>query len=302
MSKVYVFTEFGGPEHQELRERPVPRPGAGELVVEVRAAGVNPADWKIRAGHLGTDRTLPVGMGLEVAGVVAEVGEDAGEFAVGEAVIAGVPGGNGGFAEHTVVRAAEAVAKPEEISFTDAATIPVAGTTAYDLTHQVELAAGQTMLILGAGGGVGLVAAQIARVHGFRAIGVARESKRELVESTGAVFVPAGDGFADRVRELAPEGVDLVVDLVGGDVLRAAAPLATEPARVVSAADPGVVQLGGATRRRDPEALAKITGVVQYGLVDPHVTATYPLERAGEALAAVETGHAGGKVVVAVSA
>lgn len=302
MSKVYVFTEFGGPEHQELRERPVPRPGAGELLVEVKAAGVNPADWKIRAGHLGTDRTLPVGMGLEVAGVVAEVGEGAGEFAVGQAVIAGVPGGNGGFAEHTVVRAAEAVTKPEEISFTDAATIPVAGTTAYDLTHQVELAAGQTMLILGAGGGVGLVAAQIAKVHEVRAIGVASESKRALVESTGAIFVLAGDGFADRVRELAPEGVDLVVDLVGGDVLRAAAPLATEPARVVSAADPGVVQLGGATRRRDPEALAKITGVVQYGLVDPHVTATYPLERAGEALAAVETGHAGGKVVVAVSA
>lgn len=302
MSKVYVFTQFGGPEYQQLRERPVPRPGAGELLVEVKAAGVNPADWKIRAGHLGTDRTLPVGMGLEVAGVVAEVGEGAGEFAVGQAVIAGVPGGNGGFAEHTVVRAAEAVTKPEEISFTDAATIPVAGTTAYDLTHQVELAAGQTMLILGAGGGVGLVAAQIAKVHEVRAIGVASESKRALVESTGAIFVLAGDGFADRVRELAPEGADLVVDLVGGHVLRAAAPLATEPARVVSAADSGVVELGGATRRRDPEALAKITAVVQYGLVDPHVTATYPLARAGEALAAVETGHAGGKVVVAVSA
>ena len=226
MSKVYVFTRFGGPEYQELRERPVPRPGAGELLVEVRAAGVNPADWKIRAGAFGTKRTLPAGMGLEVAGVVAAVGDGAEGFAVGDAVIAGVAGGHGGFAEHTLVRAGAAVAKPAEVSFTDAATLPVAGTTAYDLTHHVELAAGQTVLVLGAGGGVGVMTAQLARSREARVIGVASEGKRELVESVGAVFVRSGEGFADRVRELAPDGVALVVDLVGGDVLRAAAPLA----------------------------------------------------------------------------
>ncbi|PYF95620.1 NADPH:quinone reductase [Georgenia satyanarayanai] len=298
MSKVYVFTQFGGPEHEELQERPVPQPGAGELLVEVKAAGVNPADWKIRAGHLGTDRQLPTAMGLEVAGVVTAVGDGVTQFGVGDPVLAGVPAGNGGFAEHTLVRAAEAVAKPEEVSFTDAATLPVAGTTAYDLTHQVELEPGQTMLILGAGGGVGLMAAQIANVHQFRTIGVAGEAKRELVESTGATFVASGDGFADRVRELAPEGVDLVIDLVGGGVLRQAASLATEPGRVVSAADPAVVDLGGAVRERNPEALGKITGVVEYGLVNPNVTATYELQQAGQALAAVEAGHAAGKTVI----
>jgi len=298
MSKVYVFTQFGGPEHEELQERPVPQPGAGELLVEVKAAGVNPADWKIRAGRLGTDRQLPAAMGLEVAGVVTAVGDGVTRFAVGDPVLAGVPVGSGGFAEHALVRADEAVAKPEEVSFTDAATLPVAGTTAYDLTHQVELEPGKTMLILGAGGGVGLMAAQIARVHQFRTIGVAGEAKRDLVESTGATFVPSGDSFADRVRELAPEGVDLVIDLVGGDVLRQAASLATEPGRVVSAADPAVVDLGGAVRERNPEALGKITGVVQYGLVDPHVSATYPLQQTREALAAVESGHATGKTVI----
>ncbi len=298
MSKVYVFTQYGGPEHEELQERPVPQPGAGELLVEVRAAGVNPADWKIRTGQLGTNGQLPAAMGLEVAGVVTAVGDGVTEFAVGDPVLAGVPAGNGGFAEHTLVRAADAVAKPEDVSFTDAATLPVAGATAYDLTHQVELEPGQTMLILGAGGGVGLMAAQIAHVHQFRTIGVAGEAKRELVESTGATFVPSGDGFTDRVRELAPEGVDLVIDLVGGDVLRQAAPLAPAPGRVVSAADPAVVDLGGAVRERNPEALGKITGVVEYGLVDPHVTATYPLQQAGQALAAVESGHAAGKIVI----
>ncbi len=300
MSKIYVFTQFGGPEYQELRERPVPRPGPGELLVEVRAAGVNPADWKIRAGAFGTRRTLPVGMGLEVAGVVAAVGDGGGGFAAGDAVIAGVAGGNGGFAEHTLVKAAGAVAKPPEVSFTDAATLPVAGTTAYDLIQHVELVAGQTVVVLGAGGGVGLMVAQLATAREAHVIGVASEAKRELVESAGAIFVRSGDGFPDRVRELAPVGVHLVVDLVGGDVLRAAAPLATDPARVVSAADPGVGELGGAGRRRNPEALAKVTEAVRRGLVAPYVTATYPLERAGEALAAVETGHAAGKIVVVV--
>src|SRR5690625_3935320 len=298
MSKVYVFTQYGGPEHEELQERPVPQPGAGELLVEVRAAGVNPADWKIRTGQLGTNGQLPAAMGLEVAGVVTAVGDGVPEFAVGAPALAGVPAGNGGFAEHTLLRAADAVAKPEDVSLTDVVFLPLAGATAYALTHQVELEPGQTMLILGAGGGVGLMAAQIAHVHQFRTIGVAGEAKRELVESTGATFVPSGDGFTDRVRELAPEGVDLAIALAGGDVLRQPAPPAPAPGRVVSAADPAVVDLGGAVRERNPEALGKITGVVEYGLVDPHVTATYPLQQAGQALAAVESGHAAGKIVI----
>lgn len=298
MSTVYVFTQFGGPEHQELQERPVPQPGAGEMLVEVRAAGLNPADIKIREGLMGTRRRLPVGMGLEVAGVVVGVGEGVSGFAVGDEVIAGVRGGNGGLAEHTLVRAAEAVAKPAEVSFADAATLPVAGTTAYDLTHQVELEAGQSLLILGAGGAVGMMAAQIGKVHEFRVIGVAREDKREAIEATGATFVASTGDVAGVVRELAPEGVDLIVDLIGGQLLQTVAPLATAPDRVLSAVDPAVVDLGGAQRHASTDALEKITGVVQYGLVDPRVTATFPLERAGEAVAAVETGHPSGKVVV----
>lgn len=298
MSTVYVFTQFGGPEHQELQERPVPRPGAGELLVEVRAAGLNPADIKIREGLMGTRRRLPVGMGLEVAGVVVGVGEGVSGFVVGDEVIAGVPGGNGGLAEHTLVRAAEAVAKPAEVSFADAATLPVAGTTAYDLTHQVELEAGQSLLILGAGGAVGMMAAQIGKVHDFRVIGVAREDKREAIEATGATFVASIGDVAGQVRELAPEGVDLIVDLVGGQLLQTVASLATAPDRVLSAVDPAVVDFGGAQRRASTDALEKITGVVQYGLVDPRVSATFPLDRAGEAVAMVETGHPSGKVVV----
>lgn len=301
MSKVFVFTQYGGPEFQRLVDRELPRPGSGELLVAVKAAGVNPFDCKLRQGRYGQNLTLPAGLGSEVSGVVQSVGEDVDGFAVGDAVIAPVAAGVGGVAEHVVVSASAAVAKPDSLSFVDAATIPIAGTTAYDITHTVELERGQTALVVGAGGGVGLIAAQIGKVHKFGVIGVASESKRELVESTGATFVESGPGFADRVRELAPDGVDLVLDLVGGDTLKAAAPLAKSPDRVISIVDQSVVGLGGAPRTRHPDALEKITGVFGYGLIDAHVTATYPLDRAAEAFARVEEGHAPGKTVVEVA-
>lgn len=299
MSKVFVFTTYGGAEGQQLTEREAPAPRASELAIEVRAAGVNPADWKRREGAFGTRGRLPAAMGLEAAGVVTAVGEGVEDFAIGDEVLGAPARGLGAFAEHTVLDASASVAKPEEISFVDAATIPVAGTTAYDLTHQVEIGAGQILLVLGAGGGVGLMALQIAKVHEFRAIGVASESKRALVEATGATFVPSGDGVADRVRALAPEGVDLLADLVGGQALRELAPLAKDPAVIVSAADAETAaELGGAGRERFEGVLGKITEVVQHGLVDPHVEATFPLARAAEALAAVESGHARGKIVI----
>lgn len=299
MSRVYVFHQYGGPEGEELIERPVPEPGSGEILVAVRAAGVNPVDWKIREGHLGRDANPPVPMGREVAGVVAAVGPGVEEYAVGDAVLGPVAPGEGGFADLALLRAEEAVAKPEDVDFVVAATIPVAGTTAYDLTHAIELETGQTMLVLGAGGGVGHLVAEIGRVHEFRVIGVASQGKRDLVESTGATFVAAGDGAPAAVRDLAPEGVDLIVDLVGGQALRDLAPLATAPDRIVSAADPQTAtELGGTGRAHDPESFTKITSVIGYDVITPRISEVYPLERAREALAAVETGHAAGKTVI----
>lgn len=299
MSRVYVFNQYGGAEGEELIERPIPEPGAGELLVEVRAAGVNPVDWKIREGHLGRDGQLPVPMGREVAGVVAAVGPGVEEFAVGHEVLGPVAPGQGGFADHALLRADQALAKPEEISFAVAATIPVAGTTAYDLTHEIQLETGQTLLVLGAGGGVGHLVAEIGRVHEFRVIGIASQNKRDLVESTGATFVAAGQEAPAAVRELTPQGVDLIVDLVGGQALREVAPLATTPDRIVSAADPQTAtELGGTGRSRDPEAFEKITSVIGYEVITPRISGEYPLDQARQALAVVETGHAVGKTVI----
>ena len=299
MSRIYVFNQFGGPEGEELTERPVPQPGAGEILVEVRAAGVNPADAKLREGAFGREGELPRALGFEVSGIVTAVGPDVEEYAVGDEVLGSVAPGEGGFADHALLRVGDAQPKPEDISFAVAATIPVAGTTAYDLTHDIELEAGQTLLILGAGGGVGHLVAGIGKVHQFRVIGIASESKRELVEASGASFVASGDGAAAAVREIAPEGADLVIDLVGGQPLRDVAPLAKSPDLVISAADEATVtELGGRGRVRNPESLEKITSVVGYEVVTPLISAEYPLERARDALAAVESGHTVGKVVI----
>ena len=286
MSQVYVFSEYGGAENQELITRTTLQPGPGEIGITVHAAGVNPLDWKIRSGVVATARELPVPLGEEAAGTVTAVGDGVEGFAVGDQVLGLVVPGVGGYAEETLLVAESTVLKPEEISFTDAAAIPVAGASAYAGTHQVELEPGQSLLITGAGGGVGLMAAQIGRVHNLQVIGIDREDKRELIESTGATFVASGDDVAEQVREMLPNSVDLVFDLVGGDILRAVSSLVNNPAHVVSAADPVTVE--------------KITGVIQYGLVDPKVGATYPLEQAGTALAQVEQGHAGGTIVIEV--
>ncbi|MGO1539534.1 MAG: NADP-dependent oxidoreductase [Leucobacter sp.] len=299
MSRVLVFTEHGGAENEAIIDRPTPVPGPGQIAIAVKAAGVNPADWKMRAGRFGENRTLPSPMGFEAAGIVTAVGDEAGDFAIGDAVLGAVATGFGGIADDTVLTAALTVLKPDEISFVDAATLPIAGATAYDATHQIELEPDQTMLVLGAGGGVGLMAAQIGTVHKFRVIGVAGASKQELVESTGAAFIASGLDAAEHTRTIASEGVDLIVDLVGGDTLRQFAPLAKDPKSIVSATDAATAEeLGGAGLARTSESLAKIAGVVEYGLVDPHVQQKFSLTDASAAIAAVESGHVTGKVVV----
>ncbi len=299
MSKVFIFNNYGGPEQQELVDLPIPDPRAGEITIRVKAAGVNPVDWKIREGMLGKHATPPVPMGREASGVVTAVGEGVRQFAVGDAVLGLAAPGAGTFAEFTTLRTDKTVAKPKEISFEDAATIAVAGSAAYDATHQIQLEPGQTLLVVGAGGGVGRMAIQIGTMHKFTVLGVASAAKRELVESAGATFIESGDGLAQRARRAAPGGVDLIVDLVGGDALRAVAPVAKDPSHILSLADGDTArEVGGVVVQRTDESLDKITDVIKYGVVDPTVTSRHSLADAALAIAEVEDGHAVGKVVV----
>ncbi|MCX4734046.1 NADP-dependent oxidoreductase [Streptomyces sp. NBC_01363] len=306
MPKAYVFTRNGGPEVEALIEQDVPVPGPGELLVAVRAAGVNPVDWKLRTGYIrpgSVSQPFPTVFGSEAAGVVARIGPDVEGFAIGDEVF-----GNpvtGGYAEYTLLPVAVTAHKPAGLSFTDAAVLPVAAATAYDGIRQLDLAPGSTLLITGAGGGVGTAAVQLARHGGVHVLGAASTAKKDFVESLGAVHVESGPGLADRVRAAAPDGVDAVFDLVGGDALRAAAALLADPAALISAGGkPLAVELGGAAveRARTAAVLDEVANLVVTGALHTHVNRAFPLAGAGDALRAVENGHTLGKIVIEVVA
>ncbi|MFE2883574.1 NADP-dependent oxidoreductase [Streptomyces sp. NPDC059272] len=308
MPKAYVFTRYGGPETEALVDVDRPSPGPGEILVAVRAAGVNPVDWKQRTGYRRPGETgshaFPAVFGNEVAGVVEETGAGVDGFAVGDEVFGSAVAG--AYAEFALLAAPVTTHKPAELSFTDAATLPVAAATAYDGVRQLDLPSGATVLITGAGGGVGSAALQLARALGLRAVGVASEGKKDFVESLGAVHVPSGPDLATRVRAAAPDGVDGVYDLVGGDVLAEAATLLTDRTKLITAGAPApeVEKLGGARveRARNAAVLDAVAQLVVDGQLDPHVTRTFPLDQAGEALRTVEEGHARGKIVIEVAA
>ncbi|QES44904.1 MULTISPECIES: NADP-dependent oxidoreductase [Streptomyces] len=307
MPKVYAFTRHGGPEVETFLDLPVPEPGPGQLLVAVRAAGVNPVDWKLRAGKRRPGQAPLAGhevLGSEVAGVVRAVGPGVEGFAVGDPVF-----GNpvtGGYAEFTLVPADIAAHKPDALSFAEAAVLPVAAATAYDGLRQLDLPAGATLLITGAGGGVGVAATQIAAHFGLRVVGTASAGKKEYVESFGAVHVAPGPRLAERIREAAPGGrVDAVFDLVGGaDLAEVAGLLSDRRKLITAAAKETVADLGGApvARARTSAVLDEIALLAVAGVLRPQVTATYPLDRAGDALRAVEDGHARGKTVIEVTA
>jgi NADPH:quinone reductase-like Zn-dependent oxidoreductase len=304
MPQAYLYTQHGGPETESLTELPKPVPGPGELLVAVRAAGVNPVDWKRRTGlgPLGATAPLPAVFGGEVAGVVEQLGEGVDGFAVGDPVF-GNPS-TGGYAQYTLLPVATAAHKPAKVSFTDAATLPIAAATAWDGVRQLALPAGATLLVTGVGGGVGTAAAQIAVHEGVRVVGLASAGKKSFVEGLGAVHVESGPGFAERVRAAAPDGVDAVYDLVGGTVLEEAAELLTDRSKLISAGDRvTVARLGGAPveRERSSAVLDAVARLVAEGALDPRVSRTFPLERAGEALREVEQGHAEGKIVIEVA-
>ena len=304
MPTAYGYRANGGPEVEQFLDLPVPDPGPGQLLVRVRAAGVNPADWKRRNGMRmpgGPPPEFPVVMGGEVAGVVEATGTGAGDFAPGDEVFGNTA--TGGFAEYTLLPVDLAAHKPPPVSFADAATLPAAAATGYDAVHQLALAAGATLLIVGVGGGVGSAAAQVARHGGATVVGTAGPGKRAFVESLGAVHVPYGPGVLDRIRAAAPDGVDAILDTVGGPALAEVATLLADSSRLVSVGDPALArELGGAfvARTRNRATLEAVARLVVDGVLRPSVTVTYPLARAAEAMRAVEGGHAQGKTVIEI--
>lgn len=294
----YGFLRAGGPEQEAFVDVPEPEPGPGELLVRVRAAGVNPGDWRVRNGSYGVDG--PAVLGREVAGTVLAVGDDVTGFAPGDEVFGGCPGMLGGWAPRALITASFAAHRPDGVGPEQAAVLPVAAGTAYDTLENLQLERGSTLLVNGAGGGVGLPLVQLARLRGLHVVGTASPAKHDLLTRLGATPVAYGDGVIDRIRAAAPGGIAGALDLVGGTALRAITGLVSAGA-LYSVADKTLVkELGGndVTRDRSTAVLAELARSIADGGLDPMVSEVRPLEQAGAALALVEGGHATGKIVL----
>lgn len=305
MTTAFVFTEYGGPEVQTFVDLPEPIPGPGEVRIQVRAAAVNPVDWKIRAGWYRDHepRQLPSVLGRAVAGVVDGLGEGVTDLAVGDEVF-GVSY-TGGYATQAIAPAEALAQKPSAVAFVDAATLPVSSATAYDALTQLALPAGSTLLVSGAGGGIGVPLLQLARRDGVTVIGTASPGKADLLTGFGAVPVsyegsPAE--VAERIKAAAADGVDGVVDLVGGEALGIVAQFAPE-GRLLSAGDEQVTEYGGAVVDRDQvparDVLDALASLVERGELVT-VVRVYPFAEAAAALADVEAGHATGRAVLEI--
>ncbi|GIF20924.1 NADPH:quinone reductase-like Zn-dependent oxidoreductase [Actinoplanes tereljensis] len=302
MPQAYAFTALGGPEVESFLDVPKPSPGPGQVLIKVRAAGVNPVDWKKRTGYRpqgAPEPSVPAVFGGEAAGVVEQVGPGVTDFRPGDEVFGQTVAG--GYAEYALLPAQLTARRPSVVSFEDAATLPIAAATAHDALVQLDLPPGSTLLIIGVGGGVGVGAAQIARLHEINVIGTASAAKKDFVELLEAVPVEYGEGVADRVRAAAPEGIDAILDLIGGPELEELAELLDDRTKLVSAADRATVaRLGGAPveRARTRAVLEQVATWVADGVLNPRVVEVFTLAEARQALRRVEDGHARGKVVI----
>lgn len=306
--RAIAYTTYGGPDVLELTDLPTPKVGPDSVLVRVRATSVNPVDWKVREGYLDglMDAVFPVVPGWDVAGVVEQVGADAHEFAVGDEVYGYVRKdvvGGGTTAELVAAPVRTLAPEPETVSFEEAAAVPLAGLTAYQALARLDVGDGDTVLIHAAAGGVGGFAVQIARALGARVIGTASERNHDHLRALGAEPVTYGDGLVDRVRALAPDGVDVVLDLVGGGVVATTPEVGTADVRAGSVADPEVAAVGGAYMwvRPDSADLAALAALIDAGKVRPEVAQVFPLEETAAAHELSASGHVRGKVVVRVT-
>ncbi|MFF0520438.1 NADP-dependent oxidoreductase [Actinomadura nitritigenes] len=307
MSRAVIYETFGGPEVLEVRDVPEPHAGPGEVRVRVTAVGLNPMDWLLAARPEAAERfgiTLPSGFGSDFAGVVDEVGDGAAGFAVGDRVHGGTVGrAAADFLVVTVpTRTPEMLSRtPDGITDEVASTLPVAGLSASAALAAIGLRSGDTVLIGGAAGGVGVFAVQLARLAGATVIGTASEGTFGFLRELGAEPVAYGPGLADRVRALAPEGVTAATDLFGTETAETALALGVPPERISTiAAGPnppgGVRPTGGFDAR--PDALDRVTGALLAGEMTVPIAATFPLEKIRDAVALQAGRHVHGKIVV----
>jgi NADPH:quinone reductase-like Zn-dependent oxidoreductase len=298
--KAVGFSRFGDPEVLELVDLPDPHPGPGQIRIAVRAAGINASDWKKRQGLM--DQELPQTMGHEAAGIVDELGDGVTDAAVGDRVF-GFSAASGAQAELTVLSCYAPI--PPSLGFAEAAALPAAIETAARALDQLGVESGRTVLINGASGSIGSAAVQLAVVRGARVIGTGSPATHDFLRSLGAEPVAYGAGMVERVRALAPDGVDLALDVAGSGVLPELITLAGGSEHVITVADFAGAQRHGVRFSRGDagRALYVITQIgelIESGRFSLPVGRTFPLTEVAQAHRAGEAGHVRGKLVLLV--
>ena len=304
MPKAVRFDQYGGIDVLNVVDVPQPEPGPGEVLVQVKATGINPGESKIREGmlHERWPATFPSGQGSDLAGVVAGTGPDTAGFAAGDEVI-GFVDTRSSQAEYAVVPAENLTPKPAGVPWDVAGALFVAGTTAYASVRAVGLGHGDTVVVSGAAGGVGSIAVQLARRAGATVIGLASEKNHEWLAGHGVIPVSYGDGVAERIEQAAGKA-DAFIDTYGaGYVQLAVEQLGVQPARINTIADFEAVgrygiKAEGSAYAASAAVLAELAALIADGELEVPVAATYPFSAVQDAYRQLETGHILGKIVL----
>ncbi len=303
MVKAVRFDEYGGVDVLKVVDVPKPEPGPGQVLVQVKAAGINPGEAKIRDGllHSRWPSTFPSGEGSDLAGVVAQTGPGVTGWSAGDEVI-GYTDNRASHAEYVVVEEQNLTAKPAGLAWDAAGSLFVAGATAYAAVRAITLTEGDTVVVSGAAGGVGSITVQLARLAGATVIGLASEVQHEWLTGHGVIPVAYGDGVADRIRQVTDK-VDAFIDTVGGDYIELALELGVEPSRIdtvvrFDAVEKYGVKAEGNAAAASASVLAELARLIVDGKLEVPIAATFPLSQVQEAYRLLGKGHIRGKVVL----
>ncbi|MGW3998383.1 NADP-dependent oxidoreductase [Amycolatopsis sp. NPDC004772] len=304
MARAIRFDEYGDVEVLRVEDVPRPVPGPGQVLVEVRAAGINPGEAAIRQGflHERFPATFPSGQGSDFAGVVASLGEGVSDIAVGDEVI-GFVDTRSSHAEFVVAEAENLTPRPDGVPWEVAGSLFVAGTTAYAAVAAVCPREGDTVVVSGAAGGVGSLAVQLAKLAGATVIGLAGEANHEWLRGLGVIPVAYGEGVLSRIREAAPSGVHAFVDTFGSGYVELALHLGIHPGRIDTiidwaAAEKYNVKTDGNAAGASADVLRELGLLLDKGLLELPIARVFPLEEVRDAYRELERRHTRGKIVL----
>ncbi|MBV8788906.1 MAG: NADP-dependent oxidoreductase [Mycobacterium sp.] len=298
------FDRYGGREVLYVADIGMPTPGPGEVIVEVRAAGINPGEAAIRSGamHEMFPATFPSGEGSDLAGIVTAVGQGVTAFSVGDEVL-GFSFNRSSHATHTAVPVDQLIPKPPQLSWEVAGSLYVVGATAYAAVRAIAPQAGETVAVSAAAGGVGSLVVQLLVLRRARVLGIAGPDNADWLRAHGVIPITYGDGLADRLRDAAPDGIDAFIDLFGPEYVQLAADLGVAPERIetiISFQKAGEIgaKTEGSADASTPEVLAEMANLIVTGAIDFEIADTYPIDRVADAYEQLEKRHTRGKIVL----